>query len=103
MVRRSAAVSVLALSVATLSACAAAPDAPETTLAAASPMVVAAAQPPRVAPTPVAKPEDDAAFYGFLQNFRSQALAAGVSAATYDAATGGIAPNARIKIGRAHV
>ncbi len=61
-----------------------------------SPVILAAAKPPRNVPLPVEKSSDDANFCAFLRSFRSTAIAAGASAATYDAATANIRLNLRI-------
>ena len=48
---------------------------------------------PVPAPSPAA---EDAAFAAFLQNFRAEALAAGIAPGTYDTATGSIQRNQRV-------
>jgi membrane-bound lytic murein transglycosylase B len=91
----------LGFAVAMLAACAApGPSAPQPSAALApgsAPIVLAAAKPPRTVPVPLQKSDADTAFFDFLRTFRSTAIAAGASGATYDAATANIQRNARVE------
>jgi membrane-bound lytic murein transglycosylase B len=59
-----------------------------------------AAPAPPAAPLPAPKPETpeqmDATFHAFLRDFRGDALRQGVRGETYDRATAGLTPNARV-------
>jgi membrane-bound lytic murein transglycosylase B len=56
-----------------------------------------AAPAPANAPLPVAMPEPESRFYGFLRDFKDEALKAGIMETTYDRAVLGIKLNPRIE------
>jgi membrane-bound lytic murein transglycosylase B len=57
----------------------------------------AAAPAPRNVPVPIAAPEEEQRFSAFLRDFRTDALNAGVSPATYDRAVSDIHVNSRVE------
>ncbi|HXJ00626.1 MAG TPA: lytic murein transglycosylase [Micropepsaceae bacterium] len=59
--------------------------------------VEALARAPKTVPVPVAKPEEEMRFEAFLQDFRPEALKAGVMPATYDRAVSDIHVNPKVE------
>jgi len=52
---------------------------------------------PDAVPVPVPMPEEEAQFYAFLRDFKTEALGAGIMPGTYDRAVSGISLNARVE------
>jgi membrane-bound lytic murein transglycosylase B len=59
--------------------------------------MASAAPAPRVAPVPIAAPEDEARFHAFIRDFRAEALNAGIMPATYDRAVSTIDLNPKVE------
>jgi membrane-bound lytic murein transglycosylase B len=61
------------------------------------PAAAAPAPAPRIAPLPVTAPGEEQRFHAFLQDFRAEALKAGIAPATYDRAVANIHLNTRVE------